>query len=220
MKTMKLKLLILLLSISGNLCAQNIQTFPGTYRLKGQCADLTKYNYLFPEERDVVITESAGTDLLFDINIDFTPSFKATALNDSLFVPLQSWENFDETQATFRAKGRVENDSLFLHYIAGGTFGIVDCDCKGERVTSLSSNTLEGESNSDVYFDPESNSLFILAGSRLEIIDVSGTLMYHSELLSGLNEVSANHFIKGVYLVRIWHEDKSVQTFKWIINKG
>ena len=63
-----------------------------------------------------------------------TPDFKASISKDSLFIPHQVWKNFDKTTASFRGEGIIKNDSLFLHYIARGSFGVFDCDCKGEQI--------------------------------------------------------------------------------------
>jgi len=206
MKTIKLQLLLLLLPISINLCAQDIQRFLGTYHLEGVCEDIVSTGYVFPDERKVVITEGDESDLLFDINIGFTINFKAFILNDSLFIPLQWWKNFDETQASFQGKGKIENDSLFLYYKAGGTFGIFECKCKGKKITST--NTLHSlpANETKVFFD-FTNQLIVLDKTlqhqflTFELIDTQGkTVFKKTNANNSLIDVA--NIPNGAYLYR------------------
>ena len=66
MKKIKLQLLILLIPMSINLCAQDIQRFLGTYHLKKVCKNMLDGS-VFPDEGDVVITEGIESDLLINI---------------------------------------------------------------------------------------------------------------------------------------------------------
>ena len=134
MKTIKLQLLILLIPINIILCAQDIQRFLGTYHLEGICKDMLQEGNVYPDKRDVIITEGIESDLLINIGASANDNdFQTFISEDSLFIPLQWWVNYDGTNASFKAKGKVENDSLFLSYGAGGTFGVFFCECKGKR---------------------------------------------------------------------------------------
>lgn len=88
MKTIRLQLFILLISISINSYAQDIQHFLGTYHLKGICKNMLQED--FPEERKVIITEGVVSDLLINIGASAGfNDFKAFISDDSLSIPLQ-----------------------------------------------------------------------------------------------------------------------------------
>ena len=134
MKIIKLQILMLLIPININLYAQDIQRFLGTYHLKGVCEDYTHAGFVFPDERNVIIKEGIESDLLINIGASANDNdFKTFLSEDSLFIPLQWWVNYDGTNASFKAKGKLENDSLFLSYGAGGTFGVFFCECKESK---------------------------------------------------------------------------------------
>ena len=95
------------------------------------------HNSIFEIEHDVTIKKISESDFLFIID-NISEDFNAFASGDSLFIPLQWWPNFDGTRGSFQGKAKIENDSLFLSYGAGGSFGVVDCECKGEKTSSIS----------------------------------------------------------------------------------
>ena len=110
-------------------------SFIGTYNVVGTCEDVLHVNNFFADEKEVVIKAGTESDLLINIkSLSSEINFKASVSNDSLFIPLQWWTNTDGSQASFQANGAIRNDSLFLHYGAGGSFGLFDCDCKGKKV--------------------------------------------------------------------------------------
>jgi hypothetical protein len=74
------------------------------------------------------------------------------------------------------------------------------------------------DGNNKIYPNPFNNTVFVYAnsGEDIEIIDVSGKVVYHSELSNGMNEISISHLSQGVYFVKIQNKDNSIQTFKMI----
>jgi len=76
-------------------------------------------------------------------------------------------------------------------------------------------NTPKDE-NITIYPNPFSDSVFAFTnnGGNIEIIDVAGKVVYYSKLLNGINKISASHFLKGIYIVKIQNKDNSIQTFK------
>ena len=80
---------------------------------------------------------------------------------------------------------------------------------------TASINTLKDD-NITIYPNPFSDSVFVFTNNvgNLEVIDVSGKVVYNSKLSNGVNKISTNHFHKGIYLVKIQNKDNSIQTFK------
>ena len=76
-------------------------------------------------------------------------------------------------------------------------------------------NALKDE-NITIYPNPFSNNIFAFSDNEgdIEIINVSGKVVYRSELSNGINDISTNHFLKGVYLVKIQNKDNRTQFFK------
>jgi hypothetical protein len=132
MNATKLFLLMLLNTMGISLFAVDIQHFTGTFHIEETCLDAT--GYVFSDEKDIHFTAGDESDLLFAMPSNGVNGLNAFVDGDSIFIPLQWWNNYDDTQASFAGKGKMVNDSIFLHYGAGGAFGVVDCDCKGEKI--------------------------------------------------------------------------------------
>ncbi|MDR1739354.1 MAG: T9SS type A sorting domain-containing protein [Bacteroidales bacterium] len=78
----------------------------------------------------------------------------------------------------------------------------------------LGINALKDD-NITIYPNPFNDNVFVFStGGNIEIIDVSGKLVYCSELLNGINKISTNHFLKGIHLVKIKNKDNGIQTLK------
>jgi len=187
--------------------AQDIQRFLGTYHLEGICETFIENNFVFTEERDVIITEGTESDLLINIGASAgNNEFKVFISEDSLFIPVQWWVNFNETQATFRGKGRIENDSLFLYYKAGGTFGIIECNCKGKKTSQTSVLYSLPSNKNKVYFDV-ANQLIVLDKTlqyqslTLELIDTQGKIVLKKTNVD--SSISVANISNGVYLCRL-----------------
>ncbi|MDR1335406.1 MAG: T9SS type A sorting domain-containing protein [Tannerella sp.] len=118
--------------MSINSFSDDIQHFTGIFHIKETCLD--EKGYAFSGEKDIHFTAGNESDLLFAMPTNSIKNLNAFVDRDSIFIPLQWWDNYDDTQASFAGKGKIVNDSIFLHYGAGGAFGVVDCDCKGEKI--------------------------------------------------------------------------------------
>jgi len=72
------------------------------------------------------------------------------------------------------------------------------------------------DGHSIIYLNPFNDHVFVVIKDegKIEFIDALGKVVYHSELSSGTNEISTNHFPKGIYFVKIRNKDNSIQTFK------
>jgi hypothetical protein len=72
--------------------------------------------------------------------------------------------------------------------------------------------------NSKVYPNPFNDKVSVYASQEgdIEIVDIFGKVVYYSELPNGINEISTDHFPKGIYLVKIQQKDNSIQVFKII----
>ena len=120
---------------------KNVQRFLGTYYLEGTCEEYVSGG-VFLDEREVTIKKGIETDLLINIGSLTSVDFNASVSNDSLYIPLQRWSNFDGTQSSFQGKGEIKNDTLFLRYMAGGSTGVVDCECKGGKEKTTYTGTI------------------------------------------------------------------------------
>ena len=194
---------------------QDIQHFLGTYHLKGICEDMVQVGFVFPDERDVIISEGIESDLL--INIDASANFnnfKVYFLKDSLYIPLQWWNNFDETQASFQGKGKIENDSLFLRYGVGGTFGVIECHCKGEKISAGISSP---DSDIDLHIEQKGNSLLISSQTRTilsnEIVSVSGNKIIQSK---NNFAIDISTIPTGIYFIYTTFTDNTTNIVKWL----
>ena len=87
-------------------------------------------------------------------------------------------------------------------------------DCDYSFTTNITTSL--SDENIEIYPNPFSDIIFVSAsdGGSIEITDVSGKVVYYSTLSTGINEISTSHFSKGLYVVKIQNEDKSIQTFK------
>lgn len=137
-KIFKIKSLLFVLLILTSICSCNKkdegkdnQHVLAIYHLEGTCLDDV---VVFRDECDIVIKESDKYGLLVNFG-SISTDFKAFLRGDSLFIPLQSWKEYNGNQASFQGNGKMKNDSLFLHYMTGGTFGFFDCESEGEKIT-------------------------------------------------------------------------------------
>jgi len=74
-------------------------------------------------------------------------------------------------------------------------------------------NSIKDE-NIAIYPNPFSDNIFVFSnGGNIEIINISGKVVYCSELLYGINEIAMSHFLKGMYMVKIQNKD-SIQILK------
>ncbi|MDR1416990.1 MAG: T9SS type A sorting domain-containing protein [Prevotellaceae bacterium] len=136
MKIIKIQLIVFLCFANTALFAQDVERFIGTFRITGECVDLNHESNIFDEERDIILSAGNESGLLLNISSFSSNYLQVFIHNDSIFIPLQSFENFDGTQASFSGEGKVINDSIFLHYRAGGSFGAFECNGKGKKMAT------------------------------------------------------------------------------------
>jgi hypothetical protein len=67
-----------------------------------------------------------------------------------------------------------------------------------------------------IFPNPFNENIFISADNEgyIDIMDITGKIIYKSKLSNGINEISTSHFLKGIYLVKIQNKDNSIRTFK------
>lgn len=72
--------------------------------------------------------------------------------------------------------------------------------------------------NIKIYPNPVFDNIFVFVndGGSIEITDVSGKVVYRSELSDGIAKISTIHLLKGTYFVKIRHKDGNTQMFKII----
>jgi hypothetical protein len=72
--------------------------------------------------------------------------------------------------------------------------------------------------NSIIYPNPFNDYIFVFAnnGGSLEIIDVSGKVIYYSRLSNGINKISTISFLKGIYFIKIQNKNNGTQIFKTV----
>ena len=222
MKIIKLQLLILLIPISINVCAQDIQRFLGTYYLEGICKDMLQGGNVFPDERDVIIKEGTESDLLINIGASAGfNDFKVFVSEDSLSIPLQWWDAFNGMQASFSGKGKIENDSLFLHYGAGGAFGVIECECKGKKTSSASVLYPSLTDENKVYYDA-TNQIIVIddalqnRSSTFELIDVQGKVILRKT--NAGNIINIANLPCGVYVYRLLQDSQGIDFGKIVKN--
>jgi len=105
------------------------QRFLGKYYLEETC-NFFDNDSVFNNSSWVEIRLGVKSDLLID-KVEIK-DIKAFVSVDSLFFQ-HWWKNYDGTTASIRGKGIIKVDSLFLFYTASGTFGEINCECKGEK---------------------------------------------------------------------------------------
>ncbi|MDR2057902.1 MAG: T9SS type A sorting domain-containing protein [Dysgonamonadaceae bacterium] len=79
-------------------------------------------------------------------------------------------------------------------------------------------NALPKEESSIVYPNPFKDNVFVFTndGKNVEVIDVSGKTVHYSKLSEGMNMLSTNQLLKGLFFVKIQNKNNSTQIFKII----
>ena len=192
-----------------------------------------KYDYdNFPSYKDTILSARYQVESIV-INAQNLKTFVTKILEEDKFVvygmEILPW-HYSYTEKTGYyyefmpvldnlAHPAVDNFPMLRCYSDAGFSFVSDewsatyLPCNHSFITSI--NTLKDD-NITIYPNPFSDSVFVSTnnGGNLEIIDVSGKVVYYSELSNGINEISTTRFLKGIYLVKIQNKDNSVQTFK------
>ena len=239
MKIIKLQLIIIMYFTNITLFAQYAERFIGTFRITGECLDLNHENNIFDEERDIILSAGNESCLLLDMmSFSGKSHLQVFIHNDSIFIPLQSFENFDGTQASFSGEGKVINDSIFLHYRTGGTFGVFECNCKGkktatsndvESVTDLQNTTTNGASlqqNSPNPFSQTTQIKFYLPQSiktaSLNIYNLQGKQLKQIAITQrgeSSQLIPGSEFEPGIYLYALIANGREVDVKRMILTE-
>jgi hypothetical protein len=86
--------------------------------------------------------------------------------------------------------------------------------CDYSKTTAV--NMPQNGNELKIYPNPVGDIISVFTNSygKIEIMDASGKTIYSSEISKGINEISVNHLLKGIYSVKIQNEDNSIKTFK------
>jgi len=137
--------------------------------------------------------------------VEFMPRFNSWDIPDiEVYLFLKSYSDVDLCLAS---KICTDNFQFSCSYpIASDYFS----PCNKVNINSLKDNNIK------IYPNPFSDNFFVFTNTRgnIEIVDISGKIVYYSELSNGINEISTNHFLKGIYLVKIQDKDNGIQLFK------
>ena len=168
--------------------AQNLKTF--TTKIVDEDKDKGMYGYLWSYS----YTEKIG------LGSEFMP-----VLNNLPSIPL------GEQFLYLRCYSDSDLSFISAHWQFWGINGYYPCNYS----FNTSINTPKNE-NTKIYPNPFSDNIFVTTfnGENIEIIDISGRIVYYSELSNGINEISTGHFLKGIYFAKIRNKDDSIQTFK------
>ena len=79
-------------------------------------------------------------------------------------------------------------------------------------------NAASKDENIKTYPNPFNDNIFVFTDydGNIEIIDVSGKIIYSSKLLKGINEIPTSYFIKGIYFAKIQNKDSIIKILKII----
>ena len=105
--------------------------------------------------------------------------------------------------------------SADFSYISDG-WATTSLPCNYSITTDINSSSTD--ENIKIYHSHFNDNVFVFInnGGNIEIIDVSGKVVYNSKLSNGINEISTSHFLEGIYLVKIQNKDNIIQTFKLV----
>ena len=194
-----------------------------------------KYDDDFPLGKDTVLSakfrvesvtigaqnlKTITTKVIEDDTFDFLGMYfsytEKIGLQEILGSPLHSgfipvFDNVPHPAMGYYRELRCYSDSDFS--FVSDEWSATSLPCNYSITTGIDVSKNE---NIKIYPNPFDNNVFVSVknGGNIEIIDISGKIVYCSELSNGTNEISANHFPKGVYLVKIQNKDNSIQTFK------
>jgi len=190
---------------------QDIQRFCGMYLLEGTCKERTM-GFTYSNEHYVLITEGIESDLLISGIADWNV-YKAFMFDNAFFIPLHWIDDISGGQAAFLGGGEIRNDSLFLSYRGGGLSGVVECDCKGKKISSSDIVSPSESNNNKVYYDATKQVIVIdetLQNQSLifELVDLQGKVIFKTNI--GNPSIGIANLSKGVYLYRLFLNDKEV----------
>jgi hypothetical protein len=185
---------------------QDIQRFLGAYVIEKKDCDI------YPNR--IVIIEWENVFLLYldDHYYDLFAFLFIFVEEDSLFIPMQWCNPYRYYESSFRGKGKVENDSIFLNIIIGNyhvnDFSINHfdtCNIKGIKKGVGNIPSIEPISIK-VYYNAIHQEIVIDAGLQnqsltLVLYDIQGKILLQKTNVS--NSISIAHLPQGVYVYRL-----------------
>ena len=192
---------------------QDIQPFLGTYCLECACHVIVPHNFDFSYEPWAIIKEGTESDLLTTLEGSGLPDdFKTFMFNNVFFIPRHSWPDYKGSEALFRGEGKIKNDSLFLYYTTGSSDGVIECDCKGEKLTSGIVFPVESDKNK-VYYDGKNQAILIDGtlqnqSSVFELLNMQGEVILRK---TGINtSIDVANQSSGIYLYRLLQNGQTI----------
>ena len=90
-----------------------------------------------------------------------------------------------------------------------------DVELVANFVNNTGIETAESESTM-IYPNPFNNYITVFSNdvANITITDISGKVLYCSQLSNGINEIATNHFPNGIFLVKIQNKNNSISVFK------
>ncbi len=217
------------------LCAQDVQRFFGTYSVESICFPVNASEVILsPMYHDIVITEGVDSDLL----ISFFPmrysyceyNVNAFIINDSLYIPYQSWIYCDEDQfgdsieCSFEGKGKISNDSISLLFFYGSAntippqsdLGSFVCNCKNKNNTYAIDFQLKSK-QSKVYYNTTNQHIIIEGNlqnqfSIFELVDMQGKVILRSS--DAGNSINIAYLPRGMYVYRLLENSQVIYSGK------
>ena len=188
---------------------QDIQLFLDMYLLECQCVNVISGDLLSHESYATIKEcKSMEYDLLISIEIPVGRiDLKTYTFKNAFFIPRQE----NEERFPFIGGGEIRNDSLFLHYVAGSSLGGIQCDCKGEKITS--SITFKSDKNK-VYYDAAKQVIVIdetlqNQSSMFELVNIQGEVILRKTGTDN-SSINVSNLSKGVYLYRLFFNSQEI----------
>jgi len=181
--------------LSARYVVENVDTYSQNFR---------KFTTKIIEE-DMVVNN--GIDVLFKAY----QYFEKIGFYDT-FIPVL--DNIPHPDDDNRKWLRCYSDSEFSYIAEWWKHYSLPCDYYYSNGMSINSQKVE--ENIKIYPNPFNDNIFVFSydGGNIEIIDVLGKVVYSSELSNGINEISTNHFLKGIFLVKIQKNNNCSQIYK------
>jgi len=109
---------------------------------------------------------------------------------------------------------RCYSDSVFYYVAEWWNPYSLPCDYFYSGNIGINSQKVEG--NIKIYPNPFNDKVFVSTnkGGNITIVDISGMIIYISDLSAGVNEISTNHFPKGTYFAIFNDTNNRKQIYK------
>jgi len=152
--------------------AQDVQYFVDNFNVSETCTGTADTDDLYAFKTVEAIDDTCDFYILF--NQHGYDTLKATIISDTSFkVYNQKFINiFDLTEKSFEGGGYLTQDSLYMDYFTGGSFGRFDCICKAKRI--VTSFQLQSKDRTVIIASKPSRVFVNSEGGILKLFDASG----------------------------------------------